>query len=51
MRIIIVTHDFPPETGAPQARLSGLAAAWAADGERRHSPHWYAQPSDRGDTA
>ena len=33
MRIIIVTHYFPPETGAPQARLSSLAAAWAADGD------------------
>jgi hypothetical protein len=33
MRIIIVSHYFPPETGAPQARLSGLAAAWAADGD------------------
>jgi len=33
MRIIIVTHYFPPEIGAPQARLSGLAAAWAADGD------------------
>jgi hypothetical protein len=33
IRIIIVTHYFPPETGAPQARLSGLAAAWAADGD------------------
>ena len=33
MRIIIVTHYFPPETGAPQARLSGLAATWAADGD------------------
>jgi glycosyltransferase involved in cell wall biosynthesis len=33
MRIIIVTHYFPPETGAPQARLSGLAASWAADGD------------------
>ena len=30
MRIIIVTHYFPPEIGAPQARLSALAAAWAA---------------------
>jgi hypothetical protein len=34
MRIIIVTHYFPPETGAPQARLSGLAAVWAADGDK-----------------
>ena len=33
MRIIIVTHYFPPETGAPQARLSALAAAWAANGD------------------
>src|SRR5450759_2886317 len=33
MRIIIVSHYFPPETGAPQARLSGLAAAWAQDGD------------------
>jgi glycosyltransferase involved in cell wall biosynthesis len=33
MRILIVTHYFPPETGAPQARLSGLAATWAADGD------------------
>ncbi len=33
MRILIVTHYFPPETGAPQARLSVLAAAWAADGD------------------
>jgi glycosyltransferase involved in cell wall biosynthesis len=33
MRILMVTHYFPPETGAPQARLSALAAAWAADGD------------------
>ncbi|MGP0023393.1 MAG: glycosyltransferase, partial [Streptosporangiaceae bacterium] len=33
MRIILVTHYFPPETGAPQARLSALARAWAADGD------------------
>lgn len=32
MRVLIVSHYFPPEIGAPQARLSGLAAAWAADG-------------------
>ena len=34
MRILIVTHYFPPETGAPQARLSALAATWAGDGDR-----------------
>ncbi len=33
MRVLIVTHYFPPETGAPQARLSGLAAIWAGDGD------------------
>lgn len=33
VRILIVTHWFPPEIGAGQARLSGLAAAWAAGGE------------------
>jgi glycosyltransferase involved in cell wall biosynthesis len=33
MRILLVTHYFPPETGAPQARLAGLAATWAADGD------------------
>jgi glycosyltransferase involved in cell wall biosynthesis len=33
VRLLIVTHYFPPETGAPQARLSGLAATWAADGD------------------
>ena len=34
MRTLIVTHYFPPETGAPQARLSGLAATWATDGDK-----------------
>ena len=34
MRILIVTHYFPPETGAPQARLEALARSWAADGDR-----------------
>jgi glycosyltransferase involved in cell wall biosynthesis len=33
MRVLIVTHYFPPETGAPQARLSAMAAAWASDGD------------------
>src|ERR1700753_515151 len=34
MRTLVVTHYFPPETGAPQARLSELAATWASDGDR-----------------
>jgi hypothetical protein len=33
VRILVVTHYFPPETGAPQARLSALARTWAADGD------------------
>ncbi len=33
MRIVVVTHYFPPEAGAPQARLSALAAAWASGGD------------------
>jgi glycosyltransferase involved in cell wall biosynthesis len=32
-RILIVSHYFPPEAGAPQARLSALAATWAAGGD------------------
>ena len=28
MRVLIVSHYFPPEIGAPQARLSELARAW-----------------------
>lgn len=31
-RILLVTHYFPPEVGAPQARLSEMAEVWAADG-------------------
>jgi glycosyltransferase involved in cell wall biosynthesis len=33
VRTLIVTHYFPPETGAPQARLSALARHWAAAGD------------------
>jgi len=33
MRILIVTHYFPPEIGAPQARLSELARLWAEAGD------------------
>ena len=34
MRILLVTHYFPPEVGAPQARLSEFAREWAAAGDR-----------------
>src|SRR5947209_7931024 len=33
MHVLIVTHYFPPEVGAPQARLSDLAKLWAAAGD------------------
>lgn len=33
MRILVVTHYFPPEIGAPQARLSELARYWAEAGD------------------
>ncbi|WP_334140963.1 glycosyltransferase family 4 protein [Rhabdothermincola sp.] len=33
MRLLLVSHYFPPEIGAPQARLSGLARHWAAAGD------------------
>lgn len=32
MNVLIVTHYFPPEIGAPQARLSELARLWADAG-------------------
>ncbi len=31
-KVLLVTHYFPPEVGAPQARLSELAQAWASAG-------------------
>lgn len=33
MRIVVVTHYYPPEIGAPQARLSELSAAWVDAGD------------------
>jgi glycosyltransferase involved in cell wall biosynthesis len=33
MRTLLVTHYFPPEIGAPQARLSELARYWAETGD------------------
>lgn len=34
LRTLIVTHYFPPEIGAPQARLGDLARFWAAGGDQ-----------------
>jgi len=31
-RVLLVCHYFPPEIGAPQARLSEMSATWAQDG-------------------
>ena len=33
-RILVLTHYFPPEIGAPQARLSEMANHWAEQGHR-----------------
>lgn len=33
MRILVVSHYFPPEIGAPQTRLSELARMWAEAGD------------------
>ena len=33
MRTLVVSHYFPPETGAPQARLSEMARRWAETGD------------------
>jgi len=33
MRVLVVSHYFPPEIGAPQARLSELARCWAGAGD------------------
>ncbi len=32
MNVVLVTHYYPPEVGAPQARLSEMARHWVAEG-------------------
>ena len=32
MKVVLLTHYFPPEIGAPQARLSEMAKHWASSG-------------------
>lgn len=34
MRTLVVTHYFPPEIGAPQARLGDLTRYWTDDGDQ-----------------
>lgn len=36
MRILYVSHYFPPEMGAPAGRVSGLARLWARSGHEVH---------------
>lgn len=36
MRILYVSHYFPPEMGAPAGRVAGLARLWAATGHEVH---------------
>lgn len=55
MRILYVSPYYPPEMGAPSARVSELARHWAAAGHDvtvltgfSHHPHGVLQPEDRG---
>ena len=34
VRTLVVCHYFPPEIGAPQARISEMARAWADAGDQ-----------------
>jgi len=36
VRILFVSHYFPPEMGAPAGRVAGLARQWAGDGHDVH---------------
>lgn len=55
MKILYVSQYYPPEMGAPSARVSELARAWAARGHQvtvltafPHHPHGFKRPEDRG---
>lgn len=55
MRIVYISQYYPPEIGAPAARVSELARAWAAQGHEvtvltafPHHPHGQKRREDRG---
>jgi colanic acid biosynthesis glycosyl transferase WcaI len=55
MKILYVSQYYPPEMGAPAARVSEFARAWAAEGHEvtvltafPHHPHGRKRPEDRG---
>lgn len=55
MRILYVSPFYPPDMGAPSARVSELARRWAARGHDvtvltgfSHHPHGVLRPEDRG---
>ena len=55
MRILYISQYYPPEMGAPAARVSELARAWAEQGHDvtvltafPHHPHGVKRPEDRG---
>lgn len=54
MRILYVSQYYPPEMGAPSARVSELAREWVARGHQvtvltafPHHPHGFKRPEDR----
>ena len=55
MRILYISQYYPPEMGAPSARVSEFARAWADEGHEvtvltafPHHPHGVKRPEDRG---
>jgi colanic acid biosynthesis glycosyl transferase WcaI len=55
MRILYISQYYPPEMGAPSARVSEFARAWAAEGHDvtvltafPHHPHGVKRAEDRG---
>ena len=54
MRILYISQYYPPEMGAPAARVSELAREWTAQGHEvtvltafPHHPHGVKRPEDR----
>src|SRR5215207_3630082 len=55
MKILYISQYYPPEMGAPAARVSEFAREWADQGHEvtvltafPHHPHGFKRPEDRG---